>query len=100
VVNCKPSTPLTDGIASRVDIATNTTIDISVANTVSAVTCEVTVRRTTIFYMLNYIMVWTRSPHPSPRTAYNQTVVRICISAVFACLTAVCRNLRAVLIRM
>jgi hypothetical protein len=25
--------------------------------TVSAVTCEITVRRTTVFYMLNYIMV-------------------------------------------
>lgn len=32
-------------------------IDIKQESTVSAVTCDVTVRRTTVFYMLNYIMV-------------------------------------------
>lgn len=34
-------------------------------STVSAVTCEVIVRRTTVFFMLNYIMVWIPSPDPS-----------------------------------
>ena len=33
----------------------NVTVDIKEASTVSAVTCEVTVRRTTVFYMLNYM---------------------------------------------
>ena len=33
----------------------NVTVDIKEASTMSAVTCEVTVRRTTVFYMLNYM---------------------------------------------
>ena len=42
----------------------NVTIDIKESSTVSAVTCEVTVRRTTVFYMLNYMQGSSgHSPH-------------------------------------
>ena len=35
----------------------NLTMDVDAASTTSAVTCEVIVRRTTVFYMINYILV-------------------------------------------
>ena len=46
-----------DGLVAHYSRTMNVTMDLDAASTTSAVTCEIVVRRTTVFYMINYILV-------------------------------------------